>query len=216
MATKEELAEETKVQQLRQLAADNEVDLEGATTKDEIVAKIVASNKITKGDLEGATGDGDQSKSPTPAPQTGGLVNPAEAAKESFEGRTSDPASRKVGTDISETDSDINAGVHSSDSRDYEFPPGGDVDRSLLSTKKQKSETLAPVEIDSIVTLGDDKSVPKELVGHMATIVTKIDTDGTEQFTVRTRDEHNATLYVGREAFAEVHPGGVGIRGFGP
>jgi len=144
----------------------------------------------------------------------GGLVDPKEYAKE--RSGTSDPANREEGTEISEVEPDVNVGEKSSDASNYDFPPGGDVDRALLSKKHHAGEEDPPVEIDSVVTLGENKAVPKELEGHKAVIIQKRDEDGEEAFVVRTRDEHNATLYVDRKAFAEIHPGGVGIRGFGP
>jgi len=58
VATKEELAYEAKVAELRQLAKDNGVDLGGATTKDDIVTALVASRKVKKEDLEALTSDG--------------------------------------------------------------------------------------------------------------------------------------------------------------
>src|SRR4051812_24841615 len=113
MATKQEMAEEAKVQQLRQLAADNEVDLEGATKKDDIAAKIVASRKVTKEDLEAVTGDsgtGDGTDGGTPdtavgrdaggepalSPAAGAGLRDNEDTVERVEGRTSDAASRSA------------------------------------------------------------------------------------------------------------------------
>jgi hypothetical protein len=227
--TKEELAYEAKVAQLKELAKEHEVDLEGATTKDDIVEKLVASRKVTREDLAALTSDDeddsetdDSSKTSTssstaeatPA-QAAGLVDPAEYARE--RSGTSDPANREEGTDIADVEPDITVGEKSSDAPDYDFPPGGDVDRALLSAKKHKGESKAPVEIDSIIKLGKNKAVPDDLVGHFATITAKTtDANGKEHFTLRTRDEHNAVVYADAEAFAEVHPGGVGVRGFGP
>jgi hypothetical protein len=54
MGTKQELAEEATIAKLRKLAADNDVDLKGASKKDELVEVIVASRKVTVEDLKDA------------------------------------------------------------------------------------------------------------------------------------------------------------------
>jgi len=144
----------------------------------------------------------------------GGLAE-VDAAKERLDGTTSDPATRDADVTAAEVPADPTAAVHQSDAGEegYPFPPQGDVDRSLLSDKKRKGESPGPIEIEDWVKLADTDDVDDGLVGHIAAVLEKReDDDGTETFRVRTRDEHNAELWVGRDSFEEVDRGGRGLR----
>jgi hypothetical protein len=91
-----------------------------------------------------------------------------------------------------------------------------------LDDAELPDETLAPIQPDSGVILGDTDNVPEELQGHPALVINVknpdpwADEDEEAVFTVRTRDEHNSILNLERDDFAEVIPGGVGNRAFGP
>jgi hypothetical protein len=110
------------------------------------------------------------------------------------------------------------------DDVEAEAPPAptGDVDVATLSDEEYDGETPAPVQPDSGVILGEDGgNVPDEYVGHPALVIGVKNPEPWEEdvepvFTVRTRDEHNAILELERDDFAEVLPGGVGNRAFGP
>ena len=95
--------------------------------------------------------------------------------------------------------------------------PGGDVDIADIPQELLEGETPAPVQPDSWVTLGDSEDVPEEVQGHYASIVSIDESDPEEPvYTVRTRDEYNATLTLTEDDFAAVHPGGTSLRGVGP
>lgn len=130
---------------------------------------------------------------------------------------TSDPDARVEGVAVGDVEPDAGDAAHASDAPDYEFPPQGDVDVAALSTDELDGETPAPIPPDAKVFLAESDEVPEEYWGHPA-LVLSIGTndDDEEEFTVRTRDEHNALLTVSRDAFQEVIAGGVGARGFGP
>jgi len=235
MATKEEMANEAKVAELKQLAADNDVDLEGATTKKDIVEKITASRKVTKDDLDRIVGDDDDSddgagpEGPTTAVGVGtsdsrsgvqattgsqtGIMSADEAA-DRVKGTTSDAATRDADERAADVEPDQNFAVHQSDAGEeqYPFPPAGDVEIATVPTKKYKGETIPPLEIEDWVVLGKNKDVPDELVGATAAIVGRTLTDEDEVYRVRTRDEHGATLLLERDAFADVIRGGRGLR----
>ena len=144
----------------------------------------------------------------------------AEDGEEEDVVHTSDPEARVEG--VENVQPDPSTETHASDAPDYPFPPGGDIDTGKLSDEELEGETPAPLQPDSRVILADTDAVPEELQGHPA-LVTNVsveeDEDGEEQqvFTVKTRDEHDATLVgLTRDDFSEVFAGGVGVRGFGP
>lgn len=128
---------------------------------------------------------------------------------------TSDPDSRVEGVTPGDVEPDPPTETHASDAADYPFPPAGDVDAGKLSDDRLEGESEPIIQPDSRVRLGDTENVPEELQGHPALVISINDEDEEPVFEVRTRDEHNSTLYLEREDFAEVHPGSVGVRGFG-
>jgi len=94
--------------------------------------------------------------------------------------------------------------------------------------KEYKGEHLAPITLESWVTLGKHKLVPKELEGRLAAVIsaptiTVVDEDTGEEYvtvppkaaiTVKERSQ-GTILYLPREAFAEIHTNGrVGALGF--
>ncbi len=82
MATKQELAEQLTVEELRDLASEHGVDLAGASNKSEIVERVTAS--LTKDDLAGAQSE-DSEAEPTASAGTtaGGTEKNADTAAES-------------------------------------------------------------------------------------------------------------------------------------
>lgn len=131
--------------------------------------------------------------------------------------RTSDAAAHVEGVSIADVEPDLQTGEKSSDAPTYDFPVGGDVDVATLSDDKLEGETEPPIQPDSWVKLGDTENVPEENQGAVANIVS-INTDDEEHpvYQVRTRDENNSLLWLEKEDFADVYPGGVGLRGVGP
>jgi hypothetical protein len=134
---------------------------------------------------------------------------------------TSDPEARVEG--VENVQPDPSTETHASDAADYPFPPSGDVDVGKLSDERLEGESDPVIQPDSRVLLGDTENVPDYLQGHPALVVAiqeskpgdDPDDEGKEVFEVRTRDEHNSTLFLERDDFAEVYPGNVGLRGFG-
>jgi hypothetical protein len=268
MASQKEHLEGAKVDELRNFAAENEIDLEGATTKAEIVDKIAASRKApaeevkdtfpldeeeeTDEDTEDEEEEETQPGGPTatPAEEAGesramrhsvspdrvtrepealldpSLTDPEGVARDRVEGRTSDPANRVEGVTAAEVPADLSEGPKQSDAgpEAYPFPPGGDVDVSLVDPGNSSEEYDPPLNVDDWVILdGAHELVPDRLDGHMAYVIeapnqtapdvhdhpnaalTPVPDAGIK---VRTRDEVNATLILPFEAFKAVGKGG--------
>lgn len=156
------------------------------------------------------------------------LTDPQGQLREAKEGRTSDPATREEGTNLSEVPPDITDGEKRSDAGDeaYPFPPQGDVDVALLEPQYVDGEKMAPLTEGDFVVLGEHELVPDRLVGAQAavldapTIICNCDwaprthehVHPTAGITVRTRDEANAQLSLPLEAFKSILRGGRTVR----
>jgi hypothetical protein len=85
-----------------------------------------------------------------------------------------------------------------------------------LPKDKLEGETDPVLPLDARVILGESEDVPEELWGHPALVISvKEEEDEEPVYEVRTRDEHNATLFLEKEDFSQTYPGNVGVRGFG-
>lgn len=144
-------------------------------------------------------------------------AGPGEVEEQDEVLRTSDAAAHVEGVSLAEVEPDLQTGEKSTDRADYQFPVGGDVDVATLPDDKLEGESEPPIQPDSWVKLGDTENVPEENQGAVANIVS-INTDDEEHpvYQVRTRDENNSILWLEKEDFADVYPGGVGLRGVGP
>lgn len=133
---------------------------------------------------------------------------------------TSDAAAHVEGVAIGDVAPDPTSPA-GSDTPDYPFPVGGDVDVASVEQQDFEGETPYPIPADARVILGATDNVPEELQGAPALVVStsegEDDTGNPVQLvTVRTRDEHNSLVAdLTRDDFDAVYSGGVGVRGFG-
>lgn len=186
--TQREVLEQAKVQEMRELAAEKEIDLAGATTREEIAEELVASTKVSaeeikqrfgkgNGGNEGEQADVTQPTRVTRSPEAlldPALTEPGSLAKARADGRTSDPATRTEGTLAADVPPDLNEGPKQSDAgpTNYPFPPGGDVEVALAEPGSGEGEYRAALEVDDWVVLdGSHELVPDRLDGHIAYIV---------------------------------------------
>lgn len=200
MATREEL-EALKREDLNTVAEKAGVeDPESYSTKGEVVDAIIEAKQNGEDDDE-TTDD--------------------ETTDDEEALHTSDAEARVEGVTPGDVEPDPQEGPKSTDAATYDFPPGGDVDVASMSDEELDGETLAPIPPDARVVLAESDDVPEEYWGHPALVLEIRDPDPDNEdeedtvYKVRTRDEHNAILWLEREDFAEVHPGSVGVRGFG-
>lgn len=142
-------------------------------------------------------------------------------AKERIGGRTSDPSTRTEDARAADVEPDrqgLIAKPSDAGAEAYPFPPGGDVDVSLVPTQTVEGEKQAPIPVGAFVRLADHESVPKRLVGHVALVTvsptilcncnfaprTHEHQAVNQPLTVQMRDETNATLQLYPEAFEAV------------
>lgn len=234
MATQQEVLEGHTVVDLKAFAADHDVDLEGATTKSAIIEALVETTTEQEvadyfdEEVDVATEEDVPTEEEAPAAVAGdpALTDPKSVAEATFEGSTSDPATREEGTTASDVPPDSPQGEKPSDAgaEAYPFPPGGDVEVLLLDDTEYEGEYESPLAVDDWVILdGAHELVPDRLDGHMAVVIKAPSqvapdvVDGPnaartpipdEPITVRTRDEANVTLNLPADAFKAVGKGG--------
>jgi hypothetical protein len=195
-------------------------DPEEYPNKEALVAAIEEKEESTEG--EGSS-SGKKSKA-----AKGSAT--AQDAERSGELTTSDADARVEGVTYDDVEKDPHQADHPSDDPDYAFPPGGDIDVSTLEATEIEGETEAPLTVEDKVVIGEGENVPEWLEGARALIVDvqpkepqrgqpedpdQQEGKDTNTYQVRTRDEHNAILFLDRDDFAEIIKGGVAVRGFG-
>lgn len=185
--TREDLANQATVAQLKVFAAEQGVDISGLTVKADIAAAIANSSDVTDEELAslaGVTiaGGGEASVTET-LEETPAEEAPAEETTE--EETTEEPEE-----EISPED------VRSVEAAVYE------------------GELLPPINIEDWVQLGEHENIPERLVGRRAAVLEApremIDPEDLEDtwITVRTRDEVNATLHIPLSAVTEIYRNG--------